>query len=284
MIRKQHGLKLAAAFALLVTACEEASPAEKVGAAEGASAEAASVVLDPVNKKRVLVVVASPGVHPTLHYPIGFWASELTHAYVALAEAGHEIVIASPEGGAVRVDGYSDPRDPSGYSAADVTSLGFLSSAPTAALLAATAPLASVDAGAFDAIYVAGGQAPMFSFRGEGEVQRLLREFYEAGKPTTVVCHGTAALLDAKLSNGEYLIKGKRMTGFANSEEDYTDRVMSAQVMPFRIEDEARARGASFVAAPAFVPHAEQDGNLITGQQQHSAAVAARLLLDALAR
>ncbi len=284
-MRVHTGLKWAAFCALLIVACEDSTPSEGAPS-EGAatSAESASVVLDPVNKKRILMVVASPTVHPTLHYPVGFWASELTHAYVALAEAGHEIVIASPAGGAVQVDGYSDPRDPSGYSEEDVTSLGFLTSPRLGSLLASTVPLASVDSGAFDAIYVAGGQAPMFSFRDHAGLHQLLREFYEAGKVTAVVCHGTAALLDATLSDGRYLIEGKRMTGFANSEEDYADQFTGAKVMPFRIEDEARARGANFVAAPTFVPHAERDGNLITGQQQYSAAVAARLMLDALGR
>lgn len=268
--------------ALLFTACDESTSGE--GAPAPTSTESASVVLDPANKRRILMVVANPTVHPTLNYPVGFWASELTHAYVAFAEAGHEIVLASPEGGAVKVDGYSDPRDPSRYSEADVTSLGFLTSPAKGPLLASTVPLREVDSGNFDAIYVAGGQSPMFTFRDNAELHRLLREFYEAGKVTAVVCHGTASLLDATLSDGRYLIEGKRMTGFANSEEDFTDQVMKARVMPFRIEDEAKARGATFVAAPAFAPHAERDGNLITGQQQHSAAVAARLMLDALAR
>ncbi|HEU4535918.1 MAG TPA: hypothetical protein VFS00_17460, partial [Polyangiaceae bacterium] len=174
-------------IALVLAACEEGGStavAPPPPAPEGAATASASVLLDPANKRRVLMVVASPGTHPTLKYPIGFWASELTHAYVALTEAGHDVVIASPAGGEVRVDGYSDPRDASGYSARDVTSLGFLTSGPTAARLADTTPLGSVDAGAFDAIYVAGGQAPMFSFRENGDVRRLLREFYEAGKPT----------------------------------------------------------------------------------------------------
>jgi putative intracellular protease/amidase len=281
-MRMHNGLMSAALGALLMAGCDESVARE--GATSTASTESASVILDPADKKRILMVVASPTVHPTLNYPVGFWASELTHAYVAFAEAGHDIVLASPAGGEVKVDGYSDPRDPSRYSEFDVTSLGFLSSPAKSPLLAATTPLGEVDANAFDAIYVAGGQSPMFTFRDNPDLHRLLREFYEAGKVTAVVCHGTAALLDATLSDGRYLIEGKRMTGFANSEEDYTDQIMKAKVMPFHIEDEARARGANFVAAPAFVPHAERDGNLITGQQQHSAAVAARLVLDALGR
>jgi putative intracellular protease/amidase len=90
-------------------------------------------------------------------------------------------------------------------------------------------------------------------------------------------------LLEAKLANGSYLIQGKTITGFANSEEDYADRVVGQKVMPFRIEDEAKKLGANFVTKEAFSPHAVRDGNLITGQQQNSGAETAKLVLAALA-
>jgi putative intracellular protease/amidase len=99
-----------------------------------------------------------------------------------------------------------------------------------------------------------------------------------------VVCHGTAALLDVKLSDGSLLIRGRHITGFANSEEDFADQVVGKKVMPFRIEDEARRLGANFVAAQAFRPHAVRDGNLITGQQQYSGRAAALLVIEALGR
>jgi putative intracellular protease/amidase len=231
---------------------------------------------------RVLMVVASPATSTTLGGPVGFWASELTHAWLELSEAGYELRLASPAGGRVEVDAMSDPRDASGYAADDFVSRGFLESPAHAALLADTARVDAVDAGVFDALYVAGGQAPMFTFREDPALQRLIRAFWDAGKPVCAVCHGTAALLDVKLDDGAFLIEGKRMTGFANAEEDYVDSVVGTTVMPFRVEDEARARGARFSAAPAFSAHAVRDGQLITGQQQFSGRAAARLLVEAL--
>lgn len=233
-------------------------------------------------KKRILMVVANPAVSTTLGWPVGFWASELTHAWHEFDDAGYDTTIASPDGGAVTVDALSDPRDASGYSAEDVLSLGFLTSPRHAALLEATSKLSSLRPEDFDALYVAGGQSPMFTFRNNAALSAAIRTFFESSKPVTVVCHGTAALLDVALSNGEPLIKAKLMTGFANSEEDYADSVVGRKVMPFRIEDEALARGARFVAAPAFRPHAVRDGNLITGQQQYSGRRAAVLTVRAL--
>jgi putative intracellular protease/amidase len=124
----------------------------------------------------------------------------------------------------------------------------------------------------------------MFTFRAHRALHDLIRGFYEAGKITAVVCHGTAALVDLKLTDGSYLIAGKQMTGFANSEEDFADQVVGKQVMPWRIEDEAKRRGANFVTARAFASFAVRDGTLVTGQQQHSGRRAATLVIDALGR
>lgn len=235
-------------------------------------------------KKKVVIVVSSPGVHATLGYPVGFWASELTHAWYELREAGYEIEIASPKGGRVEMDGYSDPRHESGYSADDVLSMGFLSTPSLAGLLDATKKLSDLEVAAYDALYVAGGQGPMFTFRDDPVLLALVRDFYETGKVTALVCHGTCALLDVKLSNGKLLVEGKQITCFANSEEDFADAVMKTRVMPFRIEDEARRRGANVAVAPAFRPFAVRDGHLVTGQQQHSGRAAAELVIQALGR
>jgi putative intracellular protease/amidase len=89
-------------------------------------------------------------------------------------------------------------------------------------------------------------------------------------------------LLDVKNPDGSPLIRGRKMTGFADSEQDFADKVVGQKVMPFRIEDEARKLGANFVTAPAFQPFAVRDGNLITGQQQHSGHEVAKLVLQAL--
>ncbi len=122
----------------------------------------------------------------------------------------------------------------------------------------------------------------MFTFREHAELQKLIRGFWEAGKVVCAVCHGTAVLLDVKLGDGSRPIAGRHMTGFANSEEDFADQVVGQKVMPFRIEDEARAVGANFVAAPAFRPHAVRDGQLITGQQQYPGRLAALRMIEAL--
>lgn len=235
-------------------------------------------------KKKILAVVANPTVSTTLGWPVGFWASELVHAWYEFTEAGYEVELFSPQGGKVELDAMSDPRDASGYSAHDILSLGFLSSPRHAALLESTRPLKEAAVAEHDALFIVGGQAPMFTFRENAELQQLVRAFYEAGKVTSAVCHGTAALLDVRLSNGSYLIAGRQMTGFANSEEDYADNMVGKKVMPYRIEDEARKRGANFCAAAAFGSFALRDGQLITGQQQNSARAAAELVIAALGR
>jgi len=235
-------------------------------------------------RRKVLMVVANPSVSTTLGWPVGFWGSELTHAWYEFTEAGYETVIASPKGGKVALDGLSDPRDPSGYSADDILTMGFLNTPKLTALLESTPSIAGLGPDRFDALYIAGGQSPMFTFRGDKQLIALVRAFFESGKPTAVVCHGTAVLLEVRLADGSYLVAGRQMTGFANSEEDFADKVVGQRVMPFRIEDEARRLGANFVAAPAFRPFAVRDGNLITGQQQYSGREAAALVIEALGR
>lgn len=233
--------------------------------------------------RHLLLVVANPAISTTLGWPVGFWAAELIHPYDAFIRAGHRVTIASPRGGRVEVDAYSDPRDASGYSKDDALSRRYLVDPAFQRLLADTPALAGLDLAQFDAVLIAGGQSPMFTFRGDAGLQRVFRSFLDAGKPAAALCHGTCLLLDLRRDDGTPLIRGRRITGFANSEEDFADRAVGQRVMPFRIEDEARALGAEFVAAPAFQPHALQDGNLITGQQQHSGHAVAELVLQALA-
>jgi putative intracellular protease/amidase len=232
--------------------------------------------------KRVLMVVASPSVSTTLGGPVGFWASELTHAWYEFKERGYEVDIASPQGGKVELDALSDPRDASGYSAHDLISMGFLHTPACAALLESTKKLSQVRAEDYDAIVVAGGQSPMFTFPSETRLHDLVREFYEAEKPTAALCHGVCSLLYVKLSDGTPLIQGRTITGFANIEEDVADGIMGAKVMPFRIEDEARKLGANFIVGGLWKAFAVRDGRLITGQQQYSGAATAKVVAEAL--
>jgi putative intracellular protease/amidase len=235
-----------------------------------------------MKSKQVLIVVANPAVSTTLGWPVGFWASELIHPYDTLTNAGYRVIIASPKGGKVEIDSYSDPRDASGYSKDDTLSLSYLSKPEFVRLLENTPAISALNPEDFDAIIVAGGQSPMFTFRNHQPLQKLFLAFHSSGKPSAALCHGTCLLLDLKNADGSPLIRGKKMTGFANSEEDFADKVVGQKVMPFRIEDEARMLGANFVTAPAFQPFAVRDQNLITGQQQHSGHEVAKLVLQAL--
>jgi putative intracellular protease/amidase len=232
--------------------------------------------------KRVLMVVANPTTSTTTGWPVGFWASELFHPLYEFSEVGYDVTVASPAGGPVEVDGWSDPRDPSRYSAEDVLSLGYLSSDDTGALLRDTPRLADLDLDAFDAIVVCGGQGPMFSFRDNPDLQTALRRFYEAEKPTAALCHGVSALVDVTLSDGSYLVEGRTVTGFANVEEQAADEAAGTTVMPWHIEDALRERGANYVEGGLWKAFAVRDGRLITGQQQYSGRKVAGLVIEAL--
>jgi putative intracellular protease/amidase len=242
-------------------------------------------VTNPDRKKRVLLIAANPATSPTTGWPIGFWWAELTHPYWAFTEAGYEVEIRSPKGGALQADGYSDPEDASGYSAHDILSLGFKKSKAHAALLEDTRSIEGVTAADYDALFVTGGQSPMVTFRGDAKLQKLVAEFYEAGKIVALVCHGTCLLLETTLSDGELLVDGKTWTGFANSEEQFADSFVGKRIQPFWIEDEARKiPGTNFVVDQRFREFAVRDGRLVTGQQQYSGAAAARLVIEALGR
>jgi len=242
-------------------------------------------VTNPARKKRVLLIAANPAVSPTTGWPIGFWWAELTHPYWAFAEAGYEVEIRSPAGGTLQADGYSDPEDPSGYSAHDILSLGFKRSAAHAALLQDTPSIEGVSPTEYDALFVTGGQSPMVTFRGNMALQRLVAMFYEAGKVIALVCHGTCLLLETRLSDGSLLVAGKTWTGFANSEEQFADHFVGTRIQPFWIEEEARnIPGTNFIVDQMFREFAVRDGRLVTGQQQYSGAAAARLVVEALGR
>jgi putative intracellular protease/amidase len=233
-------------------------------------------------RPRVLMVVANPGVSTTLGWPVGFWAAELFHPLHDFMDRRYDVTVASPDGGRVEVDALSDPRDESRWSADDLISMGALSTPEIVARLEATPALRELDLDAYDALVVCGGQGPMFQFRGHAELERAIAHFFEAEKPTAALCHGTCALLDVRLSDGSYLLAGRTLTGFANVEEDYGDAAVGRQIMPFRIEDEARGRGANFIQAGLFKAFAVRDMNLITGQQQYSGHKVAELVIAAL--
>lgn len=234
-------------------------------------------------KGKILMVASSPSVSKQTGWPIGFWAAELTHPLRVFQEAGYDVELVSTEGGKLEMDGYSNPTDASGYSASDVISLGYMQQKSFNDMLANTKKLTEVDAKNYDAIFLVGGQGPMYTFKGNKELEKLFVAFYEAGKPSSAVCHSTTLLLEAKKSNGELLVKGKTWTGFADAEEEFADKAVGMKIQPYRIEDEAKKiAGTTFKVATPFNSYAIADGNLITGQQQNSGAAAAELVVNAL--
>jgi putative intracellular protease/amidase len=232
--------------------------------------------------KKVLIVVANPSTSTTMGWPVGFWGAELTHPYYELTERGVEVTIASPDGGKVQMGSLSDPRDESKWSAEDLITMGFVNTPELMALLEDTPRLSDLELDAFDAIMVAGGQSPMFTFRENEDLKAAIRHFFESEKPTAIYCHGTAVLADLKLSDGSYLVDGKTVTGFANVEEEFSDSFVGQKVMPWRVEDVLKQRGANYVNGGLFKAFAVRDGRLITGQQQYSGRKVAQIMIETL--
>jgi len=242
--------------------------------------------------KRVAIVIANPAISSTTGWPVGFWWSELAHPYHAFDELGYEVEIFSPNGGKCEADAMSNPHDASGYSSSDLISAGFIAMPELAALADTTRKIGDLRVEEFDAIMVAGGQAPMFTFDKAVALQEKFVEFFESGKVTAALCHGTAILRYARLSTGVPLVRGQTITGFANVEEDFADRAVweagmlsrDKHVMPWRVEDELRRLGANYVQAGLWRGFAVRDRNLITGQQNFSGAETAKMVIEALGR
>ena len=233
--------------------------------------------------KRVLLIASNPATSPTTGWPVGFWWSELTHPYWEFQERGYDVTIASPSGGTLTADAWSDPRDDSGYSAEDLLSLGFLSSPSHAALLESTPAIAELDPESYDALFLVGGQSPMVTMVDDDALHRFVARAYEAGRVTAVVCHATCVLLKTRLADGSLLVHGKTWTGFANAEEKVADDFVGTRIQPFWIEDEAKKLpDTNFIVHGAFKEHAVRDGRLVTGQQQYSGAATARRVIEAL--
>jgi putative intracellular protease/amidase len=248
--------------------------------------------VNPAKPKRAAIVISNPAVSTSTGWPVGFWWSELTHPHYTFTEAGWQVDIYSPRGGTCEWDAMSDPDDASRWQAEDQISRGYKNDPTFRTLVQNTLPVAELDVDAYDALVVAGGQGPMFTFAEATDLHRKFVEFYESGKVTAALCHGTALLAYARLSNGEPLVKGKTVTGFPNVEEDAADEMtwqagalpQGTPIMPWRIEDEVRKLGANYIQAGAFRSFAIRDGNLVTGQQNYSGAETARLILEAVGR
>ena len=246
--------------------------------------------VNPKKPKRVAIVISNPTVSTTTGWPVGFWWSELTHPYFKLTEKGHEVEIFSNFGGKCVADDMSNPEDVTQWQADDVISRGYIHDPEFVKLTENTKPAKEIELDKFDALVIAGGQGPMFLMEKSPDLLNKFSEFYEAGKIVAALCHGVSILRYAKLSNGEYLVKGKTVTGFADVEEDFSDQAVwdmgllskDKHVMPWRIETELKKLGANFIQAGLWKGFAIRDGNLLTGQQNFSGSEIADALMLAL--
>lgn len=229
--------------------------------------------------KRILNVVTNVAHYDDASHPTGLWLSELTHAWHVFAEHGFEQTLVSPAGGAVPLE----PRALA-FPNYDKTAKAWRGDPAKMALLESTLRPDQIDAGDYDAIYFTGGHAVMYDFPGSEGLQRITREIFERGGIVSSVCHGYCGLLNTTLSDGSYLIAGRKLTGFAWREEELAG---VAELVPYNAEQISKDRGARYEKALLpFVSYVVVDGNLITGQNPGSARatatkVAARLVASA---
>ncbi len=204
----------------------------------------------------------------------GFWLEEFAAPYYVLKDAGHEITLASPRGGQPPLDPKSDAPD----AQTDATRR-FKTDGAAQAQLATTERLSDIDATMFDGVFYPGGHGPMWDLAEDGDSKALIEEMMAAGKPVALVCHAPAALKNVTTPGGAPLVRGKKVTGFTNGEEE---AVGLTNVVPFLLEEMLKAKGGNYVKGPDFGSFVVTDGLLITGQNPPSSGPAAEALMKAL--
>lgn len=223
---------------------------------------------------KILIVLTSHDRLGDTGKKTGFWLEEFAAPYYVLKDAGAAIRLASPKGG-------QPPLDPKSDLAENQTEATkrFRTDTAARAELADTKKLADVSAGDFDAIFYPGGHGPMWDMPDSSTSIALIEAFVKADKPVGAVCHAPAALVNVREKDGEFLIKGRRVTGFSNAEEE---AVGLAAVVPFLLEDRLKERGGIYSKAADWAPYVQVDGNLVTGQNPASSQPAAEALLKLL--
>lgn len=220
-------------------------------------------------------MVTNVSLYASGHFKTGLWLSELTHIYHAAKEKGYDITIASPQAGNVPIDPESLQ-----YFTLDKVSATYWNDISFRELLNNSHHVSEVADEQYDLVYLAGGHGTMYDFPDDVLMQSVIRKQYESGKMVGAICHGVGGLLNVKLSNGEYLIKGKAMTGFDWFEETLARR---KKEVPFNLEAAIKERGADL--KKAFIPmtsHVVVDGNLITGQNPFSSKEMAKVVIEQL--
>jgi putative intracellular protease/amidase len=224
--------------------------------------------------KKVLFVLTSHDELGNTGHKTGFWIEEFAAPYYALLDKGIDITIASPKGGQPPIDPKSDQPD-----ASTPATERFKKDEATKEKLAHTLKLADVKEADYDAVFYPGGHGPLWDLAEDQNSIQLIQSFYSKGKPVAAVCHAPAIFRHTKSPNGEPLVKGKKVTGFTNEEEE---AVQLTSVVPFLLEDMLKANGADYSKTANWQPYAVQDGLLITGQNPASSEKVAEKLLEVL--
>jgi putative intracellular protease/amidase len=223
---------------------------------------------------KILIVLTSHDQLGSTGKKTGFWLEEFAAPYYVFKDAGAAITLASPKGG-------QPPLDPKSDLSENLTELTkrFRTDSAAQAELADTKKLADVSAADFDAVFYPGGHGPMWDMPDNPTSIALIEAFVKADKPVGAVCHASAAFVNVRGKDGEYLVKGKRLTGFTNAEEK---AVGLTEVVPFLLEDRLKERGALYSKGANWAPYVQVDGKLVTGQNPASSGPAAKELLTLL--
>ncbi len=224
---------------------------------------------------KILTVVTGTGRYAGKNLATGLWLSELTHIYDCATHQGYEVTIATPQGG-------NTPVDPQSLKplVLDKLSRDYWNNQDFRHKLQHTQSLAEVSGQDFCCIYLAGGHGTMYDFPHQPVLQALLKKYYEANKTVAAICHGVCGLLNIRLTNGEYLIKGKRLTGYSWLEESVARR---KKAVPFNLEEALKKRGAHY--EKAWIPMTSKvvtEGNLITGENPFSSKEMAKVVMQYL--
>ena len=222
--------------------------------------------------KRILMIVTSHAKLGATNTKTGFWLEELATPYLEFAKHGAQIDIASPAGG-------RPPADPKSESNPSSATRAFLDDQAATSALKSTLRVADVHT-SYDAYFVVGGHGVMWDLAEDATLSALLAQAYEQGRIVAAVCHGPAALVNVRLSDGRFLVADKRVAAFTNAEEA---AVGLDKIVPFALESKLKDRGARHEAAPLWTPFAIRDGNLITGQNPASSLAVAQATLEAMA-
>lgn len=224
---------------------------------------------------KVLMVLTSHDELGNTGRKTGFWLEELASPYYVFKDSGATITLASPNGGQPPID----PRSNEPGSQTERTRR-FNDDADALAQLASTVRLDSVNQADFDTLFYPGGHGPMWDLAEDRNSIELIESFFAAGKMVALVCHAPGVLRHVVNPDGSPLVRGKRVTGFTDSEEEANGLT---KVVPFLVEDELKRLGATFEKTVDWGVYVVRDGLLITGQNPASSGPAATQLLEALA-